>query len=183
MSLSSFQVLRRVASQQTLMLDEIRETRLLDIRRTLNLYHSSEVPLRCPGTLPRILKLWYWPDKHQNDIDLTGHPPLPQAFIILKAYWNGSFSHYRLRGFLKLPHPLSRHALIVETKVFWLQMRWPTFSPSISVKNIVPRYSKFMKACATGDLFNVRRLVRNGHGSPNDLDEFGVPVLHASILI
>ncbi|KAL8957538.1 MAG: hypothetical protein Q9183_006030, partial [Haloplaca sp. 2 TL-2023] len=51
----------------------------------------------------------------------------------------------------------------------------------MALKNILSRESKFITACAAGDLEAVRQMALAGHGAPSNIDEYGKPALHHAI--
>lgn len=85
---------------------------------------------------------------------------------------------YRISVTFRLPSILSAHALSIQAEATFSVLCWPSFSQYVSLKNIVPDDSDFMKACSAGDYESARNIALDGKGSPTDIDEHGQPALH-----
>lgn len=99
-------------------------------------------------------------------------------YIVLQSQRNEFRTVYRVSGIFRLPSILSAYALSVQAEAIFSMLHWPSFTQFVSLKNIVPDNSEFMKACDAGDYEKARSMALAGHGSPTDIDEHGQPALH-----
>lgn len=81
---------------------------------------------------------------------------------------------------LRLPHLLSSYAICVTLQLWLFRVDWPLLKHSLTVKNIIPRHSSCMTACASGEVERVRELALSGQGMPSFIDETGMPALHVT---
>lgn len=84
-------------------------------------------------------------------------------------------------GFLRLPNVLSSYAICITVQLWLFRLSWPRLEGSLAIRKILPRESTFIKACARGDLVEVRQLALSGQGTPCCIDETGTPALHVII--
>ena len=181
LSTSSYTSLCRVACQQTLLLDEVRRPKSLGtryqpephIRDIISI--SQDIPYCSPSGQRQVC----WPAKPRTLTVADGHRIL-ESFLMIKNYWDSLRSTCHVRALIRLPCLFSNYAIIVEARILWYQLCWPKISHSVSVRNVVQHNSTFMKACAAGSILNVRRLALDRQGSPQDIDECGVPALHVN---
>jgi hypothetical protein len=68
---------------------------------------------------------------------------------------------------------LSRYAIEVQARIQIFTASWPSLFHSISLRNVVPPHSRFMKVCKDGDLETVIETMISGGRSRTDIDEFG----------
>ncbi|KAL8872463.1 MAG: hypothetical protein Q9174_001907, partial [Haloplaca sp. 1 TL-2023] len=90
-------------------------------------------------------------------------------------------SVYSVVGLLKVPHSLSDHAICMTARLWFSCSSWPRVKCTMAMKNFVRRDSRFITACAAGDLETTRQMTLAGHGAPSNIDEFGKPALHHAI--
>lgn len=83
-------------------------------------------------------------------------------------------------GFLRLPCFLSSYALYITLRLSLFSLSHPRFEHSLAFKEIIPRGSSFIQACAAGEVEQVRQLALSGQGSPSSIDENGDPALHVA---
>ena len=100
--------------------------------------------------------------------------------MVFQNQWDELRTVYWVSGTFRLPSILSAYALSVQARATFSVLHWPSFSQSVSLKNIVPDDSEFMKACDAGNYESARNIALDGKGSPTDIDKHGQPALHVS---
>lgn len=73
---------------------------------------------------------------------------------------------------------LNRVVVKIRARISWLGKQWPSLTYSVHIKNIVPSDSAIMRACDSGDVEQVRKILTSGQGGPSDIDEAGRSVLY-----
>ena len=100
--------------------------------------------------------------------------------VVLNVHWNDLRSTYTVSGTLRMPSVLAGYALTVRARLDLFKLSWPSISPTVGIRNIVPDNSEFMLACRAGNLAKVKELALARQGSPTDIDESGYPAIHVS---
>ena len=118
--------------------------------------------------MPKYLKYPQW-SVQRNGIS---------SYLALCRHWDDWKSEYGLMGCWQIPYFDFAFSIALQAKASFSVVHWPKICCTLSVRNIVPWNSKFIKACSTGNLPYVRELALAGHGGPTDIDNYGWPALH-----
>lgn len=78
----------------------------------------------------------------------------------------------------RLPSLLSSYAVCITIQLWLFRLSWPCLRQSLTVKEVLPPDSLFVKACAEGNVEGVKQLALIEKGMPSSMDEAGRPMLH-----
>lgn len=185
-ALATYDVAQEILSVQSKALQELRSVHA-NMRTSSLISRPPEHTERLRFTLP-LLSLDTSQCSHASQPRVLGGQLIeaPKArvgsWVVLSTHWNDLRSTYVVSGLLRLPYMLARYAVAVEAVFHLSALHWPCMSHTLSVKSIIPHDSRFLRACANGDLSAVRDLAVARQGHPTDVDETGRPVLHVRLL-
>ncbi|KAL8910724.1 MAG: hypothetical protein Q9171_004017 [Xanthocarpia ochracea] len=146
------------------------------LERNTNTSLTPSLPLTC---YPSTWSLTAKPKAHAG-AQATSENKALQSSISIGHQKNELRSISWIIALVRCPGFLSPYAVCITVQLWLFRLSWPCLRQSLTVKRIIPCDSAFVKACAAGDVMEVRQLAWGGEGSPSCIDDSGKPVLHVN---